>query len=92
MNQLRISAAALAAVFAAGLMVSAQAAEQTASLPYPVAQPRPFGAALQTRSPLSNYDPYTHGAGPCPQGSPDDTVGCRVLMPPSAPIFGAGSQ
>jgi hypothetical protein len=89
---LRISAAALAAVFAAGLVVSAHAAEQTASLPNSQAQPKPFGFALQTNSRLSNYDPYTHGAGPCPQGGPDGTVGCQVLMPPSAPIYGAGSQ
>ena len=92
MNRLRISAAVLAAVFAAGLVASAQAAEQTASLPYPGAQPKPFASALQTYSRLSNYDPYTHGAGPCPQGGPDGTVGCRILMPPSAPIYGAGSQ
>ncbi len=89
MTVLRISAAGLAAVFVAGLMVSAQAAEQTASLPYP--QPKPV-AAPPTHSRLSNYDPYTHGAGPCPQGSPNDTVGCRVLMPPSYPLYGAGSN
>jgi hypothetical protein len=92
MNRLGISAVALAAVFASGLMVSAQAAEQTASLGSAAAQSRPVAAAPATQPRLSNYDPYTHGAGPCPQGSPNDTVGCGVLMPPSYPLYGAGSR
>jgi hypothetical protein len=86
MTRSRMSAALLAVALATGLAFSAGAAEQSASLPNPQFQTRSFATAPPTNSQLSNYDPYTHNAGPCPQGGPDGLSKCRSLMPPSYPL------
>ncbi len=34
------------------------------------------------QGPKSNYDPYTHGAAPCPEGGQNGGPKCKDLIPP----------
>jgi hypothetical protein len=42
-------------------------------------------AASSVARPLSNYDPYADGMGPCTLGSPNGGPKCNKLIPPDFP-------
>jgi hypothetical protein len=70
----------LGAVWLAGVTPVATAQAQYPAYPYNQA----YNYQAAPATPQSwNYDPYTSGLGPCPQRSPNSSLSCSQLMPPT---------
>jgi hypothetical protein len=78
----------MAAAFAVGAMLAANAEAQYAPPPPPTVYTYPFVPPVAvypyvpTTPPEWSYDPYTSGLSPCPQRLPGDQP-CRETMQPS---------
>jgi hypothetical protein len=78
--------AVLSMAVLAGAMTAADADPQYSPPPDPrlSAVPSIASPAVAPPHPASwYYDPYTHGAAPCPQGVEGNGPKCAVLIPPS---------